>query len=170
MSFLLQKKVITIAKGKYEYWITEEGLTLISGWTRRGMTDAEIAGAMGIRRETLIVWKKKYSNIANTLKKTKEIVDYEVEKSLHKKATGYTAKETKAFKCKEIYYDDAGHRCERETVQVVEVDTYVPADTLAAAIWLNNRMSDEWKRNANKEKLDKDKFEHQKDIDNKRHF
>jgi len=41
---------------------------------------------MGITRETLRVWKKKYSGISATLKKGKEVVDIAVENALLKKA------------------------------------------------------------------------------------
>ena len=74
-----------MAKGKYAYWLTEEGLTLLEGWARRGLTDEQIAKNMGIRRETLYAWKAKYSNISNALKKGKEVVDIEVENALLKK-------------------------------------------------------------------------------------
>jgi hypothetical protein len=41
---------------------------------------------MGIRRETLWSWRKQFPNIDNALKKTKEVVDREVENALYKKA------------------------------------------------------------------------------------
>ena len=42
----------------------------------------QIASNMNISRSTLNEWKKKYSDISDTLKKGKEIVDYEVENAL----------------------------------------------------------------------------------------
>lgn len=71
-----------MAKGKYEYWLTEEGLILLEGWARDGLTDEQIAHNMGITRETLNQWKNKYTDISDTLKKGKEVVDYEVENAL----------------------------------------------------------------------------------------
>ena len=78
-----------MAKGKYEYWLTKEGLLLIEGWARDGLTDEQIACNMGICRDTLIQWKKKYSDISDTLKKGKEVVDRQVENALFKRALGY---------------------------------------------------------------------------------
>lgn len=75
-----------MAKGKYEYWLTKEGLTLLGGWARDGLTDEEIAHKMKINRTTLYDWIKKYTDISDTLKKGKEIVDYDVENSLLKEA------------------------------------------------------------------------------------
>lgn len=75
-----------MAKGKYEYWLTEDGITLLQGWARDGLTDEQIASNMGICRDTLSVWKKRYPDISDTLKKSKAIVDYEVENALLQKA------------------------------------------------------------------------------------
>lgn len=68
--------------GKYKYWISKEGLLLLEGWARDGLSDVQIASNMNISRSTLNEWKKKYSDISDTLKKGKEIVDYEVENAL----------------------------------------------------------------------------------------
>lgn len=83
-----------MAKGKYEKWLEPESLILLEGWARDGLTDEQIAHNMGIRRETLYDWKKKYPNISNALKKGKEIVDIEVENALLKRALGYEYTET----------------------------------------------------------------------------
>ncbi len=82
-----------MAKGKYEYWLSEEGLILIEGWARDGLTDKQIAQNMGVSRSTLNEWKKKYPDILDTLKRGKEVVDYEVENALLKRALGFTYKE-----------------------------------------------------------------------------
>jgi hypothetical protein len=75
-----------MAKGKYEYWISEDGLILIEGWARDGLTDEQIAHNMGVGVRTLYEWKEKYPQIAQSLKKTKEVVDRQVENALYKKA------------------------------------------------------------------------------------
>ena len=49
-----------MAKGKYEYWLTEEGLLLLEGWARDGLTDEQIASNIGIGYSTLQTWKGKY--------------------------------------------------------------------------------------------------------------
>jgi len=75
-----------MAKGKYEYWLTDDGLLLLSAWARDGLTDEEIADKCGIHRDTLYAWKKNYSDISDALKKGKEVVDIAVENALFKKA------------------------------------------------------------------------------------
>ncbi len=71
-----------MGKGKYERWLTPEGLTLLAGWARDGLTDEQIAKKMGICRDTLYEYKRKFSDISDTLSKNKEIIDYQVESAL----------------------------------------------------------------------------------------
>lgn len=75
-----------MAKGKFEYWLTEDGLTLIAGWARDGLIDEQIAHNMGIATGTLYEWKKKFPEISDALKTGKEVVDYQVENALLDKA------------------------------------------------------------------------------------
>ena len=75
-----------MATGKFQYWRTADGLTLLQGWARDGLTDAQIAHNCGISVKTLYEWKNKYSEISDALKKGKEFVDYEVENALLKRA------------------------------------------------------------------------------------
>lgn len=42
-----------MAKGKYEQWLTEEGLLQLEAWARNGLTDEQIAANIGISRSTL---------------------------------------------------------------------------------------------------------------------
>lgn len=76
------------ARGKYEYWLTEEGLALLEGWARDGLTDEQIAHNVGITTKTLYEWKNKFCEICEALKRGKEVVDYQVENALLKKAIG----------------------------------------------------------------------------------
>lgn len=74
---------------KYDEWLKDDKLILIEGWARDGLTDEQIAENMGISRSTLNMWKKKFSDISDTLKKGKEVVDRQVENALLKRALGY---------------------------------------------------------------------------------
>lgn len=76
-----------MAKGQYKKWLEPENLVLLQGWKRNGLTDDEIARNIGVRRETLWDWKKKYPNIANALKVGKEQANFLVENKLFHKAT-----------------------------------------------------------------------------------
>ena len=75
-----------MAKGVYKEWLEKDNLLLLQGWARDGLTDEQIAHNMGINVATLYRWKNEHSEIRDTLKKTKEVVDREVENALFKKA------------------------------------------------------------------------------------
>lgn len=134
-----------MSKGKYEKWLTEEGLLLLEGWARDGLTDEQIAHNMGISRKTLAEWKKKYGDIGDTLKRGKEIVDIQVENALLKKAIGIKETVKKAIKVKEVKYDEGKRVSEKEHIEYVDEEVFVPPDTTAQIFWLKNRQPDKWR-------------------------
>ena len=121
-----------MAKGKYEYWLTPEGLLKIEGWARDGLTDEQIAVNIGIGYSTLQTWKSKYQDIQNTLKKGKEVVDRQVENALLKRALGYE-------------YDEVKEKFEGNvmTERTVTRKEVVP-DVTAQIFWLKNRKREAW--------------------------
>lgn len=140
MSFLYYRKEVGLmAKGKYEYWLTPEGLLKLEGWARDGLTDEQIAYNMGICRDTLIQWKKRYSDISDTLKKGKEVVDRQVENALLKRALGYK------------YTEVTKERVEGGFIVTKEVTKEVVPDTTAQIFWLKNRKPNEWRDKQNVE-------------------
>ena len=77
-------------------WLTEDGLLLIECWSR-DMTQKEVATKMGVSENTLINWKKDNVQIAQALSRGKELVDYQVECALLKRALGFKTKEVKTI-------------------------------------------------------------------------
>ena len=73
---------------KYLKWREREGLTLLEGWARDGLTDEQIAGKIGISRSTLAEWKSRYPDISDAMRCGKEVTDYQVEQALLKAAYG----------------------------------------------------------------------------------
>ena len=71
-----------MARAEYKKWQEPDNLVKLQGWARDGLTNEQIAQKIGVRRETISVWCSKYPNIANALKKGKEVIDYEIENSL----------------------------------------------------------------------------------------
>lgn len=144
-----KRQVNLMAKGKYEYWLTSEGLLKIGGWARDGLTDEQIAKNMGISRSTLNEWCKKYPDISDTLKKEKEIADIQIENALFERAKGGTHKIKKAIKVKRTFYDNMGRKCDKEEVVIAEEETYTPGDTTAQIFWLKNRLPEKWREKQN---------------------
>lgn len=55
--------------------LTQEGLIKLEGWARDDLTDKQIGHNIGVSRSTLAVWKNKYRNISDALKRGKQVVD-----------------------------------------------------------------------------------------------
>ena len=117
----------------YEQWEKDgelkDKLILIQGMARDGLTQQQIANNLGISIDTLIENKKKYSEFNDALKKGKEVVDFEVENALLKRALGYEYEE-------ETYENG---------ILTKKVKKQVPPDTTAQIFWLKNRKPNNWK-------------------------
>ena len=124
------------ARGKYHEWLTKEGLTLIEGWAKDGLTDEQIATNIGVTTTTLYDWKKKYADFSDALKKGKETSDYEVENALYKSATGYEYEERKEVQ-------EVVDGVMRKRVEITRKQ--FPPNATSAIFWLKNREPDKWR-------------------------
>lgn len=126
-----------MAASKYET-VVLPNLKLIEKWARDGATEEEIAKRLHISRSTWASYKKRHSDISDTLKRTKEVVDGEVENALLRRALGYEYEEiTKERKPIE------GGGFDLVVTKVVK--RQVVPDVLAQMYWLKNRMPGEWR-------------------------
>lgn len=166
-----------MANGKYGKWLEPEGLLKIEGWARDGLTEEQIAENMGISRSTLGEWKKKYSDISDTLKKGKEIADCKVENALLKRALGYTYNEDK-YVCVPMEENEYQEKLreymnlyknshpdatddelmiarenfpKQKQVLVERKIKEVPPETAAQIFWLKNRKPEAWREKQNVE-------------------
>ncbi len=98
----------------------------------RGCTEQEIADAMGVSRMTIFRWKKQSDTFREAVETAKDAADAAVEKSLYKRALGYTYEESETL----VETDKDGNT---KPVKVKRVKKHVPPDTMAIMYWLNNR-------------------------------
>ena len=125
-----------MARAKYQEWLEPDSLLKLEAWARDGLIDDQIAKNIGITARTLYEWKKKYVPIAQSLKRGKEVIDYEVESALYKRAIGYEVEEEK------IYIQDIeGRTTKRKEI----TKKHIPGDTTAQIFWLKNRKPEEWR-------------------------
>lgn len=121
-------------------WLTDDGLLLLAAYARDGMTNQDIADKIGVTKRTFTRWMDEYPEIREAVNTSKELVDYKVENALLKAALGYTAKESKVIM-----------RLRQGRLTTVEQETVikeVAPDVRAITLWLNNRQTKKWRRNA----------------------
>lgn len=128
-----------MATGKYQEWLTPDGLLMLEAYARDGMTDEQIAKAIGIAAGTLYDWKKRFPEISEAIKKGKAPVDFMVENALLKRALGFNYEE----KTYERVWNDTLQRFIK--VNTKTVTKMVTPDTGAAAFWLKNRKPARWR-------------------------
>lgn len=133
-----------VNESKVDYWLTDDGLILIEAWARDGYLLDDIAQRMGIERQTLYTWRKKYPEIARALNTGKELIDYKVENALLKAALGYTTKEIKVTLGKKMLNGEVYEVLKETTTREIA------PNVTACMAWLNNRKHDQWKRNRDK--------------------
>lgn len=122
-----------MAKSRIDEWLEPDKLILLEGWARDGLTEEQIAKNMGVSVKTLYNWKTDNLPILQALKKGKEVIDFEVENALLKKALGYTVTLNKQKVTKD-----------GDVVDTQE-EVHVAPDTTAQIFWLKNRKKKEWR-------------------------
>lgn len=120
-----------VAKTKYETHVLPK-LFLVECWARDGVIDEDIAKKLGIAYSTFCDYKSKFSELSEALKRGKEVIDFEVENALLKRALGYSYEE--------VYTKTNGFETEvKKTIK------HVAGDTTAQIFWLKNRRPDKWR-------------------------
>ncbi|MDO4318308.1 MAG: hypothetical protein Q4C48_08910 [Lachnospiraceae bacterium] len=144
-----------MGKGKYEYWLTPEGLLKLEAWARDGATEENIAKAMQVSRSTLGEWKKKFPELAAAVRKGKDVADIHVENALYEKAVGIRQIVHKPIKLRRVEYDSVGKKVrEHEEVVYADEEMYIPPDTTAQIFWLKNRKPETWRERQEPKKPD----------------
>ena len=121
---------------RLDYWKSEEGCTLISGFVRDGMKPRDIARAIGITPATFVKWMNEYEEINKAVRDGSAIADYQVENALLKSALGYKAKNVTVTTV--IRYGKVVE------TQKVEEEVDVAPNVNAQKIWLYNRKPGNW--------------------------
>src|SRR6056297_1379944 len=140
-----------MAKSKAKEWLTKEGLIKIEGWAKDGLSNEQIAHNMGVSQQTFYNYLKKHVEILEAIKRSKEVVDREVENAMHKSANGYFVEEIKEI----IEKDEMG----KDRKKIERNKKWIPPNPALNIFWLKNRKPEKWRNNpeensdANKDSL-----------------
>lgn len=124
-------------KGNSAEWMTDDGLVLVQGWARDGLTDEQIAKNIGIAVRTYYEWQERFPQFRQAIKKGKAPVDVQVENALLKRALGYEYEET----ITEIEEVEEG----RQKKHIRRIKKHMPPDVGAIVFWLKNRKPGRWR-------------------------
>lgn len=111
-------------------------LFLVECWARDGLIDKQIAKNLGISVASLNSYKLQHLEFLAALKKGKEVIDFEVENALLKRALGFEYEEVQISK---------ENDCGDIKSKVVKTTKIVVPDVTAQIYWLKNRKPDKWR-------------------------
>lgn len=118
------------------FWLSDDGLALIAGFRREGMTMEEIYdGQVGVSKTTWRSWMAGSEGLRAAIAQTDEQVNCLVERALLRRALGY-----------EVVEEDE-ELVEGEMRVVRRRHRHVPGDTKAQLAWLYSRRADRWRAN-----------------------
>ena len=137
ISSIKGEKMGRTKKGLVDEWRTADGLVLLEGWRRDGLTYDQISENMGINRATLFKWSKQYAEIRNALKKGEEVMVYHVENALYKAACGYDVTETDQT---ETLNEATGEKIITKHAR----KRHIPPNVGAICFILKNRRTEKW--------------------------
>ena len=121
-----------------EFWLTQAGLALISGWRQNGMSEKQIAREMGVTHKTLYNWSKGYDEFFKAIQFGVQEVQYQVENALERAAVGGHTKETKITVMMK-------NGIEVETLKETFVKEIQP-DVRAIKLYLGNKDPNKWQQ------------------------
>lgn len=97
-------------------------------FAKLGATDEQLAELFEVNEDTIYEWKKVHPSFSDSINKSKEFPDSEIEASLFKRAKGYTRWVEKTTKKGVV-------KCEEE----------LPPDPTSMIFWLKNRKPKQWR-------------------------
>ncbi len=107
-----------------------------------GAVDDELAAFFEVSTRTIYLWRNVHPEFREALKDGKVNADENVKRSLYERARGYRYVEKQAIKVR--------GKGGVESVQIVDVEKFMPPDVAAGQYWMNNRQPADWKSRTEK--------------------
>ena len=121
-------------KERKAFWLSKDGITLIAGWRRQGISLTEIAEKyVGVSKTGFWGWYRQSEELRKACATSLDIANAEVEGAQLKRAIGYD------------YTEETHELVEGELRLTKVVKKHVPADVKAILSWLYNRVPNRWR-------------------------
>lgn len=102
----------------------------IKEWLEIGATDKEIAQNLGIHKDTLIEYKKKYSDLNDLIKNGRKTPVIQIKKAMLKRAVGFQYEEKKVTTQKIVIDGDDGDKIPAKVIKTeITTKTALPDPT-----------------------------------------
>ena len=140
-------------KSKYKTHV-EPVLDKIAHWRKQGLTEEQVALKCGVAYSTFRTYIKQFPALISALKKAKEDLVIELEKSLYKRAIGYEYEETEVVVTKN---EDGSSK----PMKVVKKKKHIIPDVGAIIFALTNLAPEAWENtqvSKHKQWYDKEKL------------
>lgn len=133
-------------KERKKFWLSEDGLKLIAGWRRNGMSVTRIVDeCIGVGRTAFFShWLKESDELKKALETSKDLANLSVEEALYKRAVGYD------------YWEEVWELVEGEMILTKKYKHHLPPDVKAILHWLWSRLPNQWR--AVQEPLEKTQY------------
>lgn len=132
-------------KERKKFWLSDNGLQLIAGWRRNGVSLTDIAVKnIGISKTAFWGWYKESEDLRKACAIAKDVADLTVEDALYRRAVGYD------------YWEEQWELVEGEVILTKKFKRHLPPDTKAIMQWLYNRLPNQWR--AIQEPLEKTQY------------
>lgn len=132
-------------KERKKFWLSDNGLQLIAGWRRNGVSLTDIAVKnIGISKTAFWGWYKESEDLRRSCAIAKDVADLTVEDALYRRAVGYD------------YWEEVWELVEGEVILTKKYKKHLPPDTKAIMQWLYNRLPNQWR--AMQEPLEKTQY------------
>lgn len=122
-------------KERKAFWLSDDGLKLITGWRRNGMSVTRIVDEyIGVGRTAFFGhWLKESDKLKKALENSKDLANLSVEEALYKRAVGYD------------YWEEVWELVEGEMILTKKYKHHLPPDTKAILHWLWSRLPNQWR-------------------------
>lgn len=121
-------------KKRKEFWLSKDGLTLITGWRRNGVSFKDIATKnIGVSMTGFWGWYRQSEELRSACANSKDVADLTVEDALYRRAVGYN-------------YEEKTFELVEGEVRLTKItEKHMPPDTKAIMQYLFNRRPEVWR-------------------------
>lgn len=123
-------------RAKYEEWLTDDGLLILKGWARDGLSNKDIAHNLGVSESTFREWRTNHSAISAAIKTGREPIAVKIEDAFYSRCDWREVEEIK----EEIFRDSNGRETRKKTI----TKRTIPPDTAVLIFALKNLRPDKW--------------------------